>query len=112
MHFGHIDFGQGKRTRVGLSFMRFTAWNDRMISMTDCTAMCGAIAEHEQNPEIAAAALGQYLLGPSGGPEAIRDMIRDDSCRALARNERRHAHELFMTLRHILSEHPNCSGRG
>lgn len=87
-----------------------------MISLADCIAMCGltedevlAIAEHEHIPEIAAAALGQYLLGQARGPEAIRDMIRDDIRQALARNDRSHARELFMALRHFLSEHPNCS---
>jgi hypothetical protein len=86
-----------------------------MISLADCIAMCGltedevlAIAEHEHIPEIAAAALGQYLLGRERGPEAIRDMIRDDIRQALARDDRRHARELFMALRHFLSEHPNC----
>jgi hypothetical protein len=68
-----------------------------------------AIAEHEHIPEIAAAALGQYLLGQARGPEAIRDMIRDDIRRALIRDDRRHARELFMALRHFLSEHPNCT---
>jgi hypothetical protein len=56
-----------------------------MISLADCIAMCGltgdevlAIAEHEHIPEIAAAALAQYLLSQDQGPEIIRDMIRDD----------------------------------
>lgn len=84
-----------------------------MITLADCLAMCGlsedevlAIAEHEHIPEIAAAALGQYLLNQDHGPGKIRDMIRDDIRSALARNDRAHARELFMALRHFLSEHP------
>ena len=84
-----------------------------MITLADCIAMCGlsedevlAIAEHEHIPEIAAAALGQYLLNQERGPERIRDMIRDDIRSALARKDRTHARELFMALRHFLSEHP------
>ena len=45
-----------------------------MITLEDCIAMCGlteqevsAIAEHEHIPEIAAAALAQYLLGQERG---------------------------------------------
>ena len=47
-----------------------------MISMEDCIAMCGlteqevmAIAEHEHVPEMAAAAMGRYLLKKPDGAE-------------------------------------------
>lgn len=63
-----------------------------MISMKDCIAMCGlteqevmAIAEHQHVPEIAAAAMGRYLLKKLNGAEQIRDMIRDDIHQALGR---------------------------
>jgi hypothetical protein len=66
-----------------------------MIALADCLAMCGlsqdevlAIAEHEHIPEIAAAALAQYLLNLEHGPEKIRNMICDDIRQALARNDR------------------------
>ena len=102
------------------SLVSRTAYIDRaigrgasMISLSDCIAMCGlnedevlAIAEHEHIPEIAAAALGQYLLNQQHGPETIRDMIRADIRSALARNDRTHARDLVMALRHFLSEHP------
>jgi hypothetical protein len=52
-----------------------------MISLEDCVALSGlteeqilAIAEHEQLPEIAAAAFAQYLLKQEHGMEKIRDM--------------------------------------
>ena len=87
-----------------------------MITIEDCIAMCGlseeevlAIAEHEHIPEIAAAALGQYLLCQDHGAEKVRDMLRDDIRAALARGDREHARELFMALRHFLSMHPGTT---
>ena len=84
-----------------------------MITLEDCIAMCGlteeevlAIAEHEHIPEIAAAALAQYLLCQDHGAERIRDMLKDDIRAALARNDREHARKLFMALRDFLSMHP------
>ncbi len=86
-----------------------------MITLDDCIAMCGlteeevlAIAEHEHIPEIAAAALAQYLLYQDHGAEKIRDMLRDDIRAALARNDANHARELFMALRHFLAAHPEA----
>ena len=86
-----------------------------MITLEDCIAMCGlteqevlAIAEHEHIPEIAAAALAQYLLGQECGTEKICEILRDDIRAALARSDRRHARELFMALRHFLSTHPGA----
>jgi hypothetical protein len=87
-----------------------------MITLQDCIAMCGldesqvlAIAEHEHIPEIAATALGQYLLSHAHGAETIRDMLRDDIHAALRRGDRNHARELFMALRHFLSLHPEAA---
>ena len=89
-----------------------------MITLEDCIAMCDlteeevlAIAEHEHIPEIAAAALAQYLLGQERGPEKIRDILQDDIRSALGRGDRRHARELFMALRHFLSTHPEVGRR-
>ena len=90
-----------------------------MITLEDCVALCGlsevevlAIAEHEHIPEIAAAAVGAYLLHQEHGAERISDMLRDDIRAALARNDRAHARELFMALRHFLSTHPEANGIG
>jgi hypothetical protein len=86
-----------------------------MITIEDCIAMCGltedevlAIAEHEHIPEIAAAALGQYLLSQNDGAEKIGAMLRDDIRLAIRRNDRAHARQLFMSLRHFLSSHPQA----
>ena len=86
-----------------------------MITLEDCIAMCGlteaeilAIAEHEHVPEIAAAALGNYLLEQEQGPERIRAMIVDDIQAALRRKDERHARELFIALRHFCSTYPQA----
>lgn len=80
--------------------------------------MCGlteqevqAIAEHEHVPEIAAAAMGRYLLKKPNGAEQIRDMLRDDIHEALSRDDAEHASELLMVLRHFLAEHPEARHR-
>ena len=86
-----------------------------MITLQDCIAMCDldeaevlAIAEHEHIPEIAAPALAQYLLHQAHGAERIKQMLRDDIRAALAHDDREHARELFMALRHFLSCHPEA----
>ena len=50
--------------------------------------------------------MASYLLKQPHGAEKIRDMIRDDIRDALRRDDRSHARELFMTLRHFLEAHP------
>lgn len=77
--------------------------------------MCGlseaevlAIAEHEHIPEIAAAALAQYLVNLEHGPERIRDMIIDDIRAAQERHDHERLRELVMALRHFLAEHPEA----
>ena len=84
-----------------------------MISIEDCIALCGldeeqvlAIAEHEHIPEIAAAALADYLLHKKRGPEMIREMIIDDIHVALKNQDLEHSHELLMALRHFLEQFP------
>ena len=84
-----------------------------MITLEDCIALCGlseqevqAIAAHEHIPEIAAAAMGRYMLKGPQGPEKVRDMIRDDIRAALRRDDQDHARELFMAFRHFVDAHP------
>jgi hypothetical protein len=86
-----------------------------VISLEDCIALCGlsekevlAIAEHEHVPEIAAAAIGRYLLKEPNGPGKIRDMMRDDIHDALSRGDSDHASELLMILRHFVATHPEA----
>jgi len=78
------------------------------ISRDDIIGMCGlseeevaAIAEHEHIPEVAAAALADYLTNRKGGVQEVRRMIRDDIKSALDRGDDRHAAELFMALTHL-----------
>ena len=84
-----------------------------MISLEDCIGLCGldedevaAISEHEHIPEMAAAALANYLLTQPHGGETIRTMIIDDIHKALNAGRIGHAAELFMALRHFLEQHP------
>ena len=86
-----------------------------MITLEDCIGMCGldeeevmAIAEHEHIPEIAAAALADYLLHQEKGAAIIRTMIVDDLRVALERHDHDHARDLFMALRHFVSTHPEA----
>ena len=88
-----------------------------MISLEDCLALCGltkdevlALAEHEHIPEIAAAALGQYLLNQPNGCKTIRDMIAEDIRWARGRGDGSHAQELTLTLQHFVSSHPEVGG--
>lgn len=85
-----------------------------MITLEDCLTFCGltedevqAIAEHEHVPEMAAAALAQYLSETPGGCERIRAMILDDIADARRHHRRDHAHELIGVLRHFLETHPD-----
>ncbi|QDG78654.1 hypothetical protein [Labrenzia sp. PHM005] len=83
-----------------------------MISIQDCIDMSGldeaeilALAEHEHISEIAATALGAYLLEQPEGAKSIVQMIEDDIRSALERDDKDHAKELFMALRHFMHEH-------
>jgi hypothetical protein len=94
---------------------RAGALEHAMISLEDCIAFSGlnkdevdAISEHEHIPEIAAAALANYLLKQPDGGKAIRTMIIDDIHKALEAGRVRHAQELFMALRHFLDQHPEA----
>ena len=87
-----------------------------MISLEDCLALCGltkdevdALAEHEHIPEIAAAALGQYLLNQPDGCKAICDMIAEDIRWASKRGDGTHVLELTSTLQHFIASHPEVA---
>jgi hypothetical protein len=71
-----------------------------------------AIAEHEHVTETPRCDVARYLLKEPHGAEKIRDMIRDDIREALRRDDRDHARELFMTLRHFLHVHPVVNPKG
>jgi hypothetical protein len=82
------------------------------ITREDCIALCGlteaeveAIAEHEHIPDIAAAALGSYLLHEREGTGRIKAMIVDDIRAALKKHDRGHARALLMALREFVAEH-------
>jgi hypothetical protein len=87
-----------------------------MISKDDIIGFCGldpaeidAIAVHEHIPDVAAAALGEYLLHAEHGPDRIRDMIVEDLRAALAAGRSDQASTLYMALRHFLETHPEAA---
>lgn len=87
-----------------------------MIAIEDVIGLCGlgpeevaAIAEHEHIPDIAAAAYAAWLLRRKGGPQGIQRMICEDIREAIRRDEAAHARELFMALRHYMTEHPEAA---
>lgn len=65
-----------------------------------------AIAEHEHIPEVAAAALGDYLIHHADGAAKVHAMILDDIRSALARDDGPHAASLYVTLQHFVAHHP------
>lgn len=82
------------------------------ITLRDCIDLCGleehevaGIAEHEHMSEIAAAALGHYLLHQPGGPTSIRRMLVEDFRSAMSRGDKVHARELLAALRHFTAMH-------
>jgi hypothetical protein len=110
-----VDLDQSRPIHLGKKIF-FIRKDMPMISLEDCIGMCGldpdevaAIGEHEHIPDIAAAALADYLLKQAGGPERIRAMIVDDIHKALDAGHIRHGAELFMALRHFLEQHPEAN---
>jgi hypothetical protein len=84
-----------------------------MITLEDCIGMCGlteeevlAIAEHEHLPEVAAAALAQYLLSRAHGSEKVRDIIVDDIREAQWSGNREHVLTLLTHPEARPPEHP------
>ncbi len=86
-----------------------------MLSYEDCLALSdlteeevAAIAEHEHIPDMAAAALGSYLVHTPEGVPMLKRMILDDIEHAKATGHREHALNLKMVLRHFIDTHPHA----
>lgn len=89
-----------------------------MLTLEDCIEMSDlseeevlAIAEHEQIPAIAAAAMAHYLVHSPDGEMCIKAMIKDDIREAASRKDAVHALTLKLVLRHFISQHPRCEER-
>ena len=89
-----------------------------VLTLEDCLALCEltedevlAIAEHEHLTELAAAALGNYLVRTSDGELAIKAMIRDDIAAAGAKLDHARAAALKGALRRFVLQHPRCEAR-
>jgi hypothetical protein len=87
-----------------------------MITLEDCIGFCHlteeevlAIAEHEHLPEIAAAALAQFLLSQEHGSERVRNMIIDDIRQAqITDGNEGKVLMLLHVLHHFLKAHPEA----
>lgn len=86
---------------------------EEIIDMTDLTPEeVAAVAEHEHVSEMCvAAALADYLMRQSDGPQAIRRMIREDMRDAVRAGNAVHARELYATLKHFMATHPEAAQR-
>lgn len=92
------------------------AEGNTMLSFEDCLALSElteeeilAIAEHEHINEMAALAMGQYLVQTSDGQTCIKAMIADDIESARACGNTAHAAALKLVLQHYLASHPDCA---
>ncbi len=86
-----------------------------MISLDDIEDMTcltraeiAAIAEHEHIPDVAASALGEYMMHLHKGPQRVQAMICEDIRDALHRDDLAHARELFATLKAFVAAHPEA----
>jgi hypothetical protein len=87
-----------------------------MITLEDCIGLSGlteeevlAIAEYEHLPEIAATALGQYLLSLEHGTEKVRDIIVHDIRQSqLSGLDKEHVLILLHVLHLFLKTHPEA----
>lgn len=88
-----------------------------MLTYEDCQGLCdlteeevAAIAEHEHIPQMAAAAMGNYLVHLSDGIPRLKAIIRDDIADARAQGDHVHAAKLVYVLRHFVETHPEHNG--
>lgn len=88
-----------------------------MLTVQECLDFCDlsaeeidAIATHEHLPQVAAAALGQYLIECPDGVPRIRRIILDDIAAAESRGDRARALELKLVLKHFVDTHPSTAG--
>lgn len=82
---------------------------DDIMDMTDLThAEIAAIAEHEDLPDLNAAALAEYMMHAPKGPQRILRMISEDIRDALRRDDLDHARALYVVLHHFVALHPEA----
>ena len=82
---------------------------DDIEDMTCLTrAEIEAIAEHENLPDLNAAALGEYTMKLHHGPQRVQEMICEDIRAALHKDNVAHARELYAVLHAFLKAHPEA----
>jgi hypothetical protein len=67
-----------------------------------------AIAEHENLPDLNAAALAEYTMHLHHGPQRVQQMICEDIRTALHKDDLGHARELYSVLHAFLADHPEA----
>jgi hypothetical protein len=87
-----------------------------MLTLEDCLAYCDlteeeilAIAEHENLSEMAAIAVGHYMMQQDKGPEAVFRLIVEDIRAAQQRGDPEHVRTLLHVLHHFIREHPESA---
>jgi hypothetical protein len=87
-----------------------------MLTLEDCLAHCDlteeeilAIAEHENLSEMAAIALGHYMIHQKEGAQAVFKVIVDDIRAAQGRGDTEHVRNLLHVLHHFIRAHPESA---
>ena len=90
--------------------------DDPVINLDDILDMCAltreeidAVAEHEHVEGVNAAALADYMMHQHKGPQHVQQIICEDIREALHADDVPKAKELFVVLRHYMSEHPEAA---
>ncbi|WP_424931639.1 hypothetical protein [Amaricoccus macauensis] len=84
---------------------------EEIVDMTDLSPdEVELIEKHEYlGCMVAAAAMADYLMHQHKGPQAVQRMICDEIRGALHANDLKRARELYETLHHFMSEHPEAA---
>lgn len=68
-----------------------------------------AVAEHEHVGLLNASIQSEYLMHTHHGPQKVQQMICEDIRAALHKDDVKHAKELFVVLRHFMTDHPEAA---
>lgn len=83
---------------------------DDILDMTCLTrGEIEAVAEHERLGPLDAALLGEYEAHRHKGFQHIQQMICEDICAALHRDDLDHARALYDVLHHFVATHPEAA---
>lgn len=82
-----------------------------IVDMTDLSEDEVALIEKHEHLGcmVAAAAAADYLMHQHKGPQAVQQMICEEIREALHADDLKRARELYQTLHHFMSEHPEAA---